>query len=56
MVGMAGLTPMASALAAQPGELERAVDRPLLPDKPSVGTPLHQWFGATQCDINENVA
>ena len=47
---------LASAPAAEPGELETAVDGPALPDKPSVGMPLHQWFGATQCDINENVA
>ncbi|HYD43709.1 MAG TPA: hypothetical protein VEA79_00435 [Phenylobacterium sp.] len=56
LIRLAGLALAASAPAAQTEQLEAAVDAPLLPDKPSVGMPLSDWFGATQCDINENVA
>lgn len=54
LVGVAGLA--VARASAEPGSLETAADGPLLPEKPSVGMPLRQWFGATHCDINENVA
>lgn len=59
-LAVAGLSPpVGKPAAAQPSETqeaERAVDAPLLPTRPSVGKQLSDWFGATHCDINENVA
>lgn len=60
LAGLVGLSLSACAPAsAQPAEapqLETARDEPLLPTRPSVGRQLSDWFGATHCDINENVA
>ena len=55
LTGLAGLS-LAAFAPAGPEQAETAVDAAMLPTRPAVGTQLSDWFGATHCDINENVA